>query len=48
MTTQIDLEKAKKKVKEDDALVEWGKALMIIGEGLILFSKAIDEIEEIK
>ena len=40
---------AKKKVseKEDDALVEWGKALMIIGEGLILFSKAIDEIEEL-
>jgi hypothetical protein len=35
------------KKEEDDGLVEFGKALMIIGEGLIIFSKVIDDIEEL-
>jgi hypothetical protein len=37
----------KEKKDKDDSLAEWGKALMIIGEGLIIFSKAIDDIEEL-
>lgn len=42
-------EKEKKIKKEDDgSLKEWGKALMIIGEGLVIFSKVIDEIEEME
>ena len=42
-------EAEKKEIKsKDDALIEWGKALMAVGQGLIILSKVIDEIDEIE